>query len=191
VFEHSLRTLFAKPLAAAVFLTINGAVLLLGERLRSRPRPRLRERVGAGTGADGDTMRRSGGEPLAALSVVNAVGIGSFQIAALFAGISRSGVTMVGGLLRGLSHEDAARFSFLLATPVILAAGVYKLPDLFGPNGSGIRGQVLVGSIVAGLAAYASVRFLSRYFATRTLRPFAVYCLVAGAVSVVWFGILA
>jgi len=191
VFEHSLRTLFAKPLAAAVFLTINGAVLLLGERLRSRPRPRLRQRVGAGTGADGDTMRRSGGEPLAALSVVNAVGIGSFQIAALFAGISRSGVTMVGGLLRGLSHEDAARFSFLLATPVILAAGVYKLPDLFGPNGSGIRGQVLVGSIVAGLAAYASVRFLSRYFATRTLRPFAVYCLVAGAVSVVWFGILA
>jgi len=191
VFEHSLRTLFAKPLAAAVFLTINGAVLLLGERLRSRPRPRLRERVGAGTGADGDTMRRSGGEPLAALSVVNAVGIGSFQIAALFAGISRSGVTMVGGLLRGLSHEDAARFSFLLATPVILAAGVYKLPDLFGPNGSGIRGQVLVGSIVAGLAAYASVRFLSRYFATRTLRPFAVYCLVAGAVSMVWFGIFA
>ncbi len=191
VFEHSLRTLFAKPLAAAVFLTINGAVLLLGERLRSRPRPRLRERVGAGTGADGDTMRRSGGEPLAALSVVNAVGIGSFQIAALFAGISRSGVTMVGGLLRGLSHEDAARFSFLLATPVILAAGVYKLPDLFGPNGSGIRGQVLVGSIVAGLAAYASVRFLSRYFATRTLRPFAVYCLVAGAVSTVWFGIFA
>ncbi len=189
VFEHSLRTLFAKPLAAAVFLTINGAVLLLGERLRTRPR--LRQRVGAGTGADGDTMRRSGGEPLAALSVVNAVGIGSFQIAALFAGISRSGVTMVGGLLRGLSHEDAARFSFLLATPVILAAGVYKLPDLFGPNGSGIRGQVLVGSIVAGLAAYASVRFLSRYFATRTLRPFAVYCLVAGAVSMVWFGLFA
>ncbi len=195
VFEHSLRTLFAKPLAAAVFLTINGAVLLLGERLRSRPRPRLRERVGAGTGTgtgtDGDTMRQPRGEPLAALSVVNAVGIGSFQIAALFAGISRSGVTMVGGLLRGLSHEDAARFSFLLATPVILAAGVYKLPDLFGPNGTGIRGQVLVGSIVAGLAAYASVRFLSRYFATRTLRPFAVYCLVAGAMSVVWFGIVA
>jgi len=193
VFEHSLRTLFAKPLAAAVFLTLNGAVLLLGERLRSRPRPRLRERVGAGTGTgtDGDTMRQPRGEPLAALSVVNAVGIGSFQIAALFAGISRSGVTMVGGLLRGLSHEEAARFSFLLATPVILAAGVYKLPDLFGPNGSGIRGQVLVGSVVAGLAAYASVRFLSRYFATRTLRPFAVYCLVAGAVSVVWFGIFA
>jgi len=189
VFEHSLRTLFAKPLAAAVFLTLNGAVLLLGERLRTRPR--LRQRVSAGTGADGDTMRQPRGEPLAALSVVNAVGIGGFQIAALFAGISRSGVTMVGGLLRGLSHEDAARFSFLLATPIILAAGVYKLPDLFGPNGTGIRGQVLVGSIVAGLAAYASVRFLSRYFATRTLRPFAVYCLIAGALSTVWFGIFA
>ncbi len=197
VFEHSLRTLFAKPLAAAVFLTINGAVLLLGERLRSRTHVHPRQRVGAARGADAqapadtDTMRQPRGEPLAALSVVNAVGIGSFQIAALFAGISRSGVTMVGGLLRGLSHEDAARFSFLLATPVILAAGVYKLPDLFGPNGTGIRGQVLVGSIVAGLAAYASVRFLSRYFATRTLRPFAVYCLVAGAISVVWFGIFA
>jgi len=197
VFEHSLRTLFAKPLAAAVFLTLNGAVLLLGERLRNRAQVHPRQRVSAARSADAqapadaDTMRQPRGEPLAALSVVNAVGIGSFQIAALFAGISRSGVTMVGGLLRGLSHEDAARFSFLLATPVILAAGVYKLPDLFGPNGSGIRGQVLVGSIVAGLAAYASVRFLSRYFATRTLRPFTVYCLVAGAVSTVWFGIFA
>ncbi len=193
VFEHSLRTLFAKPFAAAVFLMVNGAVLLLGERLRrqTRPRPRQRVRVGGAASADGETMRQSRSDPLAALSVANAVGIGSFQIAALFAGISRSGVTMVGGLLRGLSHEDAARFSFLLATPVILAAGVYKLPDLLGPNGNGIRGQVLVGSIVAGLAAYASVRFLSRYFATRTLRPFAVYSLVAGAVSMVWFGFFA
>ncbi len=115
--------------------------------------------------------------------------IGSFQIAALFAGISRSGITMVGGLLRGLSHEDAARFSFLLATPVILAAGVLKIPDLFGPLGAGIRGQVIAGSVVSGLAAYVSVRFLTRYFETQTLTPFGIYCLLAGAFCIVRFGI--
>jgi undecaprenyl-diphosphatase len=113
--------------------------------------------------------------------------IGSAQILAFFAGISRSGVTMVAGLLRGLDHEDAARFSFLLATPIILAAGVYKLPDLLGPNGDGIRGQVLVGSLVAAVAAYASVRFLTRWFQTRTLTPFAIYCLVVGLACVIRF----
>jgi undecaprenyl-diphosphatase len=94
---------------------------------------------------------------------------------------------MVTGLLRGLDHEDAARFSFLLATPVIAAAGLYKLPDLFGPPGHGIGGQVLIGSLCASAAAYASVRFLVRWFQTRTLTPFAIYCLVAGAISVVHF----
>lgn len=96
---------------------------------------------------------------------------------------------MVGGLLRGLSHEDAARCSFLLATPVILAAGVLKIPDLFGPLGAGIRGQVVAGSVVSGVAAYLSVRFLTRYFETRTLTPFGTYCLVAGALCIVRFGI--
>ena len=94
---------------------------------------------------------------------------------------------MVAGLLRGLTHEDAARFSFLLATPVILAAGLYKLPDLLGPNGHGVRGQVLVGSVVSGLAAYVSVRFLVRWFTTRTLTPFGIYCLVFGAFCLVRF----
>jgi undecaprenyl-diphosphatase len=93
---------------------------------------------------------------------------------------------MAAGLRKGLSHEDAARFSFLLATPVILAAGVLKLPDLFGPLGNGIHGQVLVGSIAAGAGAYFAVRFLTRYFQTRTPTPFAVYCLVAGLGSLVW-----
>ena len=106
--------------------------------------------------------------------------IGLAQVLALFAGISRSGITMVAGLVRGLNHEDAARFSFLLATPIILAAGVYKLPDLVGHNGNGIRGQVLVGSLVAAAAAYVSVRFLVRYFTSRDLTPFGVYCLLAG-----------
>jgi undecaprenyl-diphosphatase len=109
------------------------------------------------------------------------------QVFALLPGISRSGITMVAGLARGLDHEDAARFSFLLATPIILAAGVYKLPDLLGPNGDGVRPQILAGSVAAGLAAYLSVRFLTRYFTTRTLTPFAVYCLVVGALAIVRF----
>ena len=108
------------------------------------------------------------------------------MVLALLPGISRSGVTMVAGLLRGLSHEDAARFAFLLATPVILAAGVLKIPDLFGPLGDGVRPQALVGSLAAFLAAYASVRFLTRYFETRTLTPFAVYCTLAGIGSLLW-----
>ncbi len=109
--------------------------------------------------------------------------IAAAQILALLPGISRSGVTMAAGLWRGLSHEDSARFSFLLATPVILAAGVLKVPDLFGPLGAGIHGQVLAGSLASFGCAYLSVRFLTRYFHTRTLTPFAIYCAVAGLAS--------
>jgi undecaprenyl-diphosphatase len=112
--------------------------------------------------------------------------IGAAQILALLPGISRSGVTMAAGLMKGLSHEDAARFSFLLATPVIMAAGVLKLHDLTGPMGHGIGGQVLLGSLASGLGAYASVRWLTRYFQTRTLTPFAIYCVVFGFISLVW-----
>jgi undecaprenyl-diphosphatase len=173
-FEHSLRTLFAKPLAAAIFLTINGLILLAGEHLRRRPRATTPARVATRTDLD-------------TLQFTDAAVVGTSQIGALFAGISRSGITMVTGLLRGLDHDDAARFSFLLATPVILAAGVYKLPDLAGPLGNGIRGQVLAGSLCAGIAAYLSVRFLTRWFHTRTLIPFAIYCLIAGTISIVRF----
>jgi undecaprenyl-diphosphatase len=123
---------------------------------------------------------------LAETGFVEAVIIGSAQILALLAGISRDGVTMVAGMFRGLSREDAARFAFLLATPVILAAGVLKLPDLTGPDSHGIQGQILVGSIFAGVGAYLSVRFLVRYFQTRTLTPFAVYCVVFGLASIVY-----
>jgi undecaprenyl-diphosphatase len=179
-FEHSLRTVFAKPTAAAIFLTINGVILLAGERLRRRAETRklVEEHAhhtdpGLDVGRDIDTLElREGGF------------IGSAQILALFAGISRSGVTMVAGLLRGLDHEDAAHLSFMLATPVIFAAGFYKLPDLLGHNGDHIRGQVLVGSLAAGISAYFAVRFLTRYFATRTLTPFAVYSLVFGTAMI-------
>jgi undecaprenyl-diphosphatase len=112
--------------------------------------------------------------------------IGSAQILALLAGISRDGVTMVAGMFGGLSRQDAARFAFLLATPVILAAGVLKIGDLFGPLGNGIHGQVLAGSIVSGVGAYLSVRFLMKFFQTRTLTPFAIYCLVFGLASIAY-----
>ena len=164
--EHSTRTIFAKPTAAAIFLFINGLILYGGERLRTR----------AAT------------KKLESLEFREAAAIGTIQSAAFLAGISRSGVTMVGGLLRGLDHEDAARFSFLAATPVIFAAGVYKAGDLFGSLGNGIRGQILAGSVVAAIAAYISVRFLVTYFETRTLTPFAIYSLVVGGVLAIGFG---
>ena len=188
VFEHDLRVLFAKPLAAAAFLTLNGLLLLGGEALRRRVERRelvaqaaRPARAGRPASAATEVVR------LGRLPVGDAVLIGSAQILAFFAGISRSGATMVAGLARGLGAEDAARFSFLLATPIILAAGVYKLPDLLGPNGDGVRGQVLVGSLVAGVAAYFAARFLTRWFTTRTLTPFAVYCLAAGLACLVRF----
>jgi len=181
--EHFFRTHLGKPTPTAIFLMINGLVLLLAERLRRRD-----------PGVDSDYIdeRISGpasDERLARQPVARAVAIGSLQIAALASGISRSGITTVGGLARGLSREDAARFSFLLATPVILAAGVLKLGDLSGPLGNGIRGQVLFGAVLSGVGAYLSVRFLTRYLARRSLRPFGVYCLVAGAASLILFAV--
>jgi undecaprenyl-diphosphatase len=180
-FEHALRTLFAKPLAAAVFLTLNGVILLAGERLqRIAPAP-----VGDGPGAAWARARSL--RQVDTLAFGEALLIGASQILAFFAGLSRSGVTMVAGLARGLCHQDAARFAFLLATPIILAAGLYKLPDFLGPDGDGVRGQVVVGSLVAGVAAWLSVRFLTRWFRTRTLTPFAIYCLLAGIVCIIRF----
>ena len=126
---------------------------------------------------------------LTAVGMGEALIIGSSQVLALLAGISRDGVAMVAGMFRGLSRADAARFAFLLATPVILAAGVLKVPDLTGPLGHGIRGQILVGSVLSGIGAYLSVRFLVRYFQTRTLTPFAIYCVVFGSASVIYLSV--
>ena len=129
-------------------------------------------------------------ERLSRMGYLRALIIGSSQIFALLAGISRDGITMVTGMSRGLSREDAARFAFLLATPVILAAGVLELPKLTGPEGNGIHGQILLGSILSGVGAYVSVRFLMRYFQTRTLTPFAIYCFVFGLLAVVYLGFI-
>lgn len=193
--EHSLRVLFAKPLAAAVFLTINGVILLAGEQLiRRRRDARADEPVAALTAArsrsaDAGSARVDHDQDAVVAKVGwrDAVAVGIAQSFALLAGISRSGITMVAGLVRGLDHESAANFAFLLATPVILAAGVLKLPDLAKPAAAGIRGPTLLGAVLAGLASYVAVRYLTRYFENRSLRPFGVYCLLAGIVSVAHF----
>jgi undecaprenyl-diphosphatase len=177
--EHMLRVVFARPLAAAGFLLVNGLVLLFGEWVRRRAE--VRAVVAA------HAVNQAGDRRLDTLEFREAAAVGVAQVFALLPGISRSGITMVTGLARGLDHEDAANFSFLLATPIILAAGLYKLPDLLGPNGDGVRPQILVGSLAAALAAYLSVRFLTRWFATRTLLPFAAYSLVAGALAIARF----
>jgi undecaprenyl-diphosphatase len=237
VAEHPFRLLFGKPIVAAVFLAINGLILIAGERYRSRASVAADARIaatrqtagreaelvaaggpaGLGQAGLGQAVPGLGGlrqaEPdragpdrarpagqarpsaeiladrrLSVMGYGKAIVVGSAQILALLAGISRDGVTMVSGMARGLSREDAVRFAFLLSTPVILAAGVLKIPDLFGPLGNGIRGQILLGSVLSGVGAYAAVRFLVRYLRTRTLTPFGVYCLLAGLACVVYLG---
>src|SRR5437762_6047426 len=141
--EHALRHLFAKPIAAAIFLNVNGVILLVGERVRRRAA--VRKLVAEHPTAHSDSEE---GRRLDTLEFKEAGAIGVAQIGALFAGVSRSGITMVAGLVRGLDHEDAARFSFLLATPIIFAAGVYKVPDLAGHLGDGIRGQAHLGALL-------------------------------------------
>jgi undecaprenyl-diphosphatase len=172
--EHSLRHLFASAQAAAAFLIVNGVLLLVFERMRRRA-PAPDDHKG-----DSDTR-------IAKLSWREAIGVGTAQAAALVPGISRSGITMGGGLLFGLSNEDAARYSFLLATPIIGAAAVLKLPDLFGSAGDGVRGQALVAALCAAATTYLAVRFLLRFFETNRLTPFGIYCIVAGITCTVIF----
>ncbi|HET7486238.1 MAG TPA: undecaprenyl-diphosphate phosphatase [Solirubrobacterales bacterium] len=165
--EHPLRTLFASAQTAAAFLIVNGILLLLFERLRRRP-PKPGDYLG-----DSDPR-------IAKMSFKQALAIGSAQAAALIPGISRSGITMGGGLLTGLSNEDAARYAFLLATPIIGAAGVLKLPELMGSAGDGVRGQALVGALAAAFTTYLAVKFLLKYFETNRLTPFGIYCIAMG-----------
>jgi undecaprenyl-diphosphatase len=177
LFEHPLRTLFASTETAAIFVFVNGLMLFGAEALRRRAP--LRDE--AGIEDDEDIARR--------LSFRDALGIGTAQALALIPGLSRSGASMGGGLLAGLSNEEAARFAFLLTTPIIGAAGVLKLPDLLGSQGEHVRGQALVGALCAAVTAWFSVRFLLRFFETNRLTPFAVYCCVVGAVLSVAFAL--
>jgi undecaprenyl-diphosphatase len=178
--EHKLRTLLAKPMAAAVFLAINGCVLYAGERVRRRSAVR---ELAAREGTTPEGSRR-----LDTLEYREAGIIGVVQSLALIAGFSRDGLTMVAGLVRGLDHEDAAKFAFLRATPIILAAGVYKIHDLAGVNGNGVRGQILAGAVVTFFVSLLAVRFLLQYFKTKTLTPFAIYCLAFGVFMMIFVG---
>jgi len=169
--DHLLRDALGKPTPAALFLALNGLVLYGAERLK---------RGGNGRRRAGEDPSLDSDQRLARLTFRQGAWIGAAQILALFPGISRSGTTMSAGVLRGLGHEDAARFSFLLATPVILAASALKLPELLAPANAAVRGPLLAGSLAAFVAGYVSVRFLTKYFETRSLTPFAVYCTLAG-----------
>jgi len=210
VLEHDFRVYFSKPILTSCFLFVNGLILLAGERARrhhadmeaqeiAADLQAVSERQRATVAAGGGGGRHSSGQRAlkqqhAGLAVesdrritrrvgwLGALGLGASQILALLPGISRDGTVMVAGMFRGLSRQDAARFSFLLSAPVILAAGVLKIPDLTGPLGAGIRGPILFGSLLSFVGAYLALRFLMRYFSDpkRTLTPFAIYCLVAG-----------
>jgi undecaprenyl-diphosphatase len=164
--EDALRSAFASAASAAAFLIGNGVLLLGAERLRRR----------APQTDDDDDVRiaRQVGWPQAFI-------VGAAQALALIPGFSRAGATMAGSLLVGLSNRDAARFAFLLATPIIGAAALLKVPELLGSEGNGVRGPALVAAICAAATSYLAVRFLMRFFETRTLVPFALYCILAGA----------
>jgi undecaprenyl-diphosphatase len=166
--EEPLRALFASPASAAAFLILNGLMLLAAERLRG------------GVAAKAERASDDPDERLAGLSWRQAAAVGTAQVIGLIPGMSRSGATMSAGLLAGLGNEDAARFAFLLATPIIGAAALLKVPDLLGPAGDGVRGPAALGAVCAAITTYLAVRFLLRFFESNRLTPFGVYCVCAG-----------
>jgi undecaprenyl-diphosphatase len=177
--EHPIRVALAKPIYASIFLVVNGAILLWAERFRRRADVRaLAVREG---------LNAEGARDLNTMDYREAAVIGVAQSSALIAGISRDGVVMTAGLVRGLDNSDAARFAFLLATPPILAAGLLKIGDLTGPLGNhGIRGAALIAAVFAAVTAVITVHFLTRFFKTRNLTPFGIYCIVFGAAMVIY-----
>ena len=216
--EHAFRVIFGRPIVAGFFLIVNGVILYCGERFRTRQSVQAdqaaaaeRERGAAAvarsvTGAPGPGQPRLRGHQAVrqeeiALAMraderLAQVGYGRRSSSAqrrswpCWPGSAGTASPWSAGMARGLSREDAARFAFLLATPVILAAGVLKVPDLTGPLGNGIHGQILLGSALSFVGAYVSVRFLMKYFQTRTLTPFAIYCFVVGLGSVIYLGLI-
>jgi undecaprenyl-diphosphatase len=176
--EHTARVATGKPEVAAIFLVVNGFILFLAQWLMRRSQVReLARREG---------VKRDGGRRLDTLEYREAGFLGLVQSGGLIAGISRDGMVMSGSLARGLDNFDAARISFLLATPIILAAGVYKLPDLTGPNGNGVRGYALIAAVAAAIAAVFTVHFLTRYFRRGNLIPFGIYCVIFGIAMVIY-----
>lgn len=174
--QKKVSDLLASAQIAAAFLIINGLILFLAERPRKRSDVRQRRR-----------RHEDSEKQITRLKFGQSFAIGLIQSLALIPGISRSGTSMGGGLLFGLNNEDAARFSFLLATPVIGAAALLKLPELFKPAAHDIRTAILAGAVAAAIAAYLSTRFLIKYFQTKTLKPFAAYCVIAGIAYSMYF----
>jgi undecaprenyl-diphosphatase len=172
LFQDQIRTIFVTAQSAAFFLMLNGLLLLGAEYLRRHAKP-------TGTGSQNERVARLGWG--------QAFKVGAAQSIALIPGLSRSGASMGGGLLVGLSHEDAAHFAFLLATPIIFAAAVLKLPELFSPQNAALVGPSFVGAACSAVTAYFTVKFLTKYFKSNSLTPFGIYCLVAGAVASILF----
>jgi undecaprenyl-diphosphatase len=172
-FDDYFQSIFGKPEFSAIFLTINGLILIGAERLSRR------DVAHELLDSDAEIDHR--------VNVKSAVVIGFGQSLALFAGISRFGVTMSAGLLSKLNHSVASDFAFLLSLPVILGASIVKLPELFTTDANQLMGQIIAGSIVSFICTYISVTFLVRWFKTRTLYPFAIYCLIVGILSFVRF----
>lgn len=183
LFQKILERGFSEPILASAFLVANGAVLLLGEQLWRRQRAQ-QSLVSKEAPQFGEIDRS-----LNDMTFKQAVFIGAAQIFALIPGFSRSGLTMVAGMANGLSHEASARFSFLLATPIILAAGVLEVPKLLAAQYRQELPIAVAGGVVAGIAAYLSVRFLMRYFESNRLDPFAFYCVIAGTLAFAYFAL--
>lgn len=171
--DDYFQDIFGKPQYSALFLTVNGLILITAERLSKR------DVLHEFHDSDAEIDRR--------VNAKTALAIGFGQSLALFAGISRFGVTMSAGLVRKLNHSVASDFAFLLSLPVILGASVVKLPELFSTDTRLVLGQILAGSIVSFFATYVSVTFLVRWFKTKTLYPFAIYCLAFGMISMIKF----
>jgi len=174
IFQTPLQSNFGNPRLAAGLLIVNGAMLLGAEMLRRRTERR------AGMSRRDPKLEAGRFRSVEEMGFGRAALVGACQVVALFPGISRSGSTMAGGLIAGLRHEEAVRFSFLLATPIILAAGLLELPSLAG---TASLGPMIVGGVAAGLTAYASARFLVRYFRVGRLDPYAYYCAVLGVLG--------
>lgn len=178
--EKPLKLLFASPLVATTFLVVNGSLLFLGERMRRQAESKLEvENISV-------KEREAQFRPLASLSWKEAIIVGFAQALALIPGISRSGATMVAALGVRLNHEEAARYSFLLGTPLIGAAALLEVPQLAGQSMTVLL-LVLLGMVVAGVAAFLSTRFLMKYFETGRLYPFAYYCWAVGLLSLLYF----
>lgn len=186
---HKLKTLFDTSFFAIIFIICNGILLIKGDKLITKAelaRPRNRSKTTVNERTTSKTARAITNR----LTPQRAMLIGVAQIGAFCAGISRSGAAMLVGLRSGLSHQDAARFSFLLATPLILGAGVYKLPSVIS-SGAMLEGPIVVGSLLSGIGAYLSVRFLDNYFRNKSLRPFGIYCIAFGLLMLlvaIWRG---